>query len=523
MANNSAAKNSIGIHISPKEICLAQTRLLGDGRLEAEHLVKIPTGFQAKEGLQRPMSLNNDFFNEKAAWVEVFKTAVRKIGWNTSTAVVTLSPQFAILRYFVMPAVERRFWNKAIPFESKKYIPVSFDEVVYDFGAYLLEGDKKLGVIFGLTQRKSVEFIINILKASNLEMTAVEINPCSAERLFATLDPTEHAAKGYIHFSGATSLMLFSSGGYPVLYREADYDSSGSMSERKRLDVKGAVQFVERYIGAAVYKHLMLSGDGTETWKSIAEQESPMPVEIWEPAKAASLKDNDAAALFSIGASMRGRVQEKLALDISGISTAAGLEKQVRAGVWAITFAFSGLLILLSLLSQVRIMIMDSKLSAINAQLGNVSELEGKSAESITAKIEKLHTDVRTLSTLVSDPDFLAPKLQAIVENIPHELWLTSIHYENPFAASEIQTSGKDMRISGETSLKGESKGRLVENFKKALRNSPEFKIFAPPLGGMEFNLEGETLGQGGVYPAGQAPTLKTTVFTIQCTNGRKN
>ena len=248
-------------------MCIAQTKLRGDGTLEAEHLIKLPSGFHPKEGLLRPMSVNSDFFNEGAPWVNAFRTAIRKIGWDTSSAVVTLSPHFAILRYFVMPVVEKRFWSKSIPIESKKYIPVSFDEVVYDYTAYPLEGGKKLGVIFGLTQRKSVEFILNTLKASNLELAAVEINPSSAERLFASLDPKDHAAKGYIHFSGGSSFMLFSSGGYPVLYRETDCKPPARCG-RKRLDVKGAIQFVDRYIGASAYKHLMLSGDALDLWKS---------------------------------------------------------------------------------------------------------------------------------------------------------------------------------------------------------------------------------------------------------------
>ena len=522
MDNSSAVKNSIGIYISPKEISIAQTRLGKDGKMEAEHLVKFPTAFQAKEGLLRPLSLNNDFFDEKAFWIEAFKVAVKKVSWGSSNVVVTLSPQFAILRYFVMPLVERRFWNKSIPIESKKYIPVSFDEVVYDFAAYPLEGGKKLGVLFGLTQRKSVEFILHILKASGLDLTAVEVTPSSVERFFSFLDPKEHAAKGYIHFSGGASLMLFSSAGYPVLYREADYEAASTMSERKRLDVKGAVQFVDRYIGGQEYKRLMLSGDGADIWKTVAEQESPMPVEIWEPAKAAALKENDAASFFSMGASMRGRVQEKLALDISGISTAARLEKQVQSYVWNIAFIMGGLLLLLSLLSQVRIMLLGSELSAIQAKVGNISELEGNDADAMKAKIDKLQINVKMLSVLINDTDCLAPKLHVIVEKIPSDLWLQDITYTGPFAASELQTSAKELRLSGETNLGGDMKQRTVENLNKALKYSPEFKVFGPPYGSMEFTTDGETPGGAAVYGAEQGPALKSSGFTILCTVRRK-
>jgi len=82
--------------------------------------------------------------------------------------------------------------------------------------------------------------------------------------LFGFFDQKEHDSRGYIHFSGNQTFMLFSHNGYPVLYRETETDSGGSMSERKRLDIKGGVQFVDRYVGGKDYKAIMLSGDGTD-------------------------------------------------------------------------------------------------------------------------------------------------------------------------------------------------------------------------------------------------------------------
>jgi len=524
MANSSAPKNSIGIYISPKEICIAQAKPGSGGKLETEHLVHIPTEFQAKSGLLRPLSLNNDFFNENAAWVGSFQAAIRKVDWHSSSAVVSLSQQFAILRYFVMPSVDRRFWNKSIPIESRKYIPVSFDEVVYDFNAYPLDGNKKIGVLFGLTQRKSVEFILNTLKTAQFGMSAVEISSCSLERLFAFLDPKEHAATGYVHFSGGISHMLFSSAGFPVLYRETDYETSSTMSESKRLDVKGAVQFVDRYIGGGQsYNRRMLSGDGADAWKPVAMQESPMPVDIWEPARSAGLNDNSAASFFSIGASMRGRLQEKLTLDISGIGASARLEKQVQGYAWTITAVLSGFFLLLSIMAQIRVMVMDAKLAGLSSRLASAAQLKDETSAGITAKIDKMQADVKVLSSLASKTDFLAPKLNVVVDNIPRELWLTGIHYSAPFATSQMMNSSVELKLVGETTLKGELKSRVVENFKKALKNAPEFKIFSGPYGGMTTSLSGESDSYRGRSYGVQAADLKSTEFTIQCSDRRKD
>jgi len=511
----------LGIYISPKEICIAQVKIGKDSRPEPEHLIKFATDFPVKEGMQRPLSLNNDFFSEKAAWLSHFKQAVKKVGWDTSSAVITLSPQFAILRYFVMPVIERRFWSKSIPLESKKYIPVSFEEVVYDFNPVPADGGKKLGVLFGLTQRKSVEFITETLKSVGLTLAAVEITPVSMERLFGFLDPKEHDSKGYIHFSENSTYMLFSHGGYPVLYRETESDSGGTMSERKRLDVKGAMQFVDRYVGGKEYKAIALSGDGADAWKPLAEKEAaPIPVQVWDSSKASGLKDNDAAALLASGAALRGRASGPVRLDISGISTAAVLEKQVQNYVWYITFVLGGLLLLLSLLAQARVLMLGSQISSLRAKGENVPELDGLDAATIGKKIEVLRTNSQILEGLVSDVDPIAPKLSAVVDRILPDLWLTDVSYSNPFALSEVQSGVKEMRLAGETYLRGEVKIRLVDAFSKSLKAAPEFKTFTPPFGGIDSTTEE---GSRSAAPGDiGVKARKTSAFTVMCTYKRK-
>ncbi len=514
----------LGIYVSPKEICIAQVKIGKDSKPVPEHLVKFPTGFPVKEGMLRPLSLNNEFFNEKAAWVAQFKQAVKRVSWDTSNAVITFSPQFAILRYFVMPAIERRFWSKSIPLESKKYIPVSFEEVVYDFTAVPADGGKKLGVLFGLTQRKSVEFITETLKSVGLTLSAIEINSVSMERMFGFLDAKDHDSKGYIHFSGNSTLMLFSHGGYPVLYRETESDSSGTMSERRRLDVKGAVQFVDRYVGGKDYKSILLSGDGADAWKPVAEKEAaPIAAEVWDFAAASGLKDNDAASLFSCGAALRGRVPGKLKVDISGISTAANLEKQVQGYVWNITFLLGGFLLLLSLISQGRLFMMNSTISGLNSKVMNFPELEGVDSDTIRTRIEGINNNLRMLSALVTDADPLAPKLAAVADNIPSELWLTDVQYDNPIAVSDMQGPARTLRLNGSTYLKGEAKMSTVDNFTKSLKGAEEFKFFMPPFGGIDSNTDDAAQGAVPVGAFGAPSERKMSTFSVMCTSkGRK-
>ena len=307
-----------------------------------------------------------------------------------------------------------------------------------------------------------------------------------------------------------------------MLYRETESESGGGMSDRKRLDIKGAMQFVDRYVGGKDYKAVMLSGDGVDLWKPVAEKEAaPIPVETWEAGKLCGLKDNDSAALLAAAAALRGRTGGPASPDISGVSTAANLERQVQSYVWNITFVLGGLLLLLTLLAQGRLLMASSKVATLRARVMNVPELNGMDAGTIRGKIDDMQVSAQTLDVLVSEVDPLAPKLAAIADHIPSDLWVGVITYTNPFNFSEGQSGLKELRISGSTYTRGEVKGRLVDNFTKALKAAEEFKVYTPPMGGIDSTTESAAPtgpDAGGFQPAGRM----TSEFSVMCTRKRK-
>jgi hypothetical protein len=132
-----------------------------------------------------------------------------------------------------------------------------------------------------------------------------------------------------------------------------------------------------------------------------------------------------------------------------------------------------------------------------------------------------MQVSAQTLEVLVSEVDPLAPKLAAIADRIPPDLWVGVITYTNPFNFSEGQSGVKELRVSGSTYTRGEMKGRLVDAFTKSLRAAEEFKVYTPPMGGIDSTTEsGAPGGQdaGGFQPAGR----KTSEFSVMCTRKRK-
>ncbi len=513
MGKSKSNKDALGIYISPREIVIAQTGDQGNGKIQVEHLIKIPVEFEGSEKVQRPLVLNNNFFNEKAQWVNPFKQALKKTDWKSKKVVISLSSHFSILRYFVMPEVERRYWSKTIPLESKKYIPVSFDEVSFDYVVRPNPADKKLNVLFGMTNKKTVEFLLNLLKSVGLQLSSIESSACSIERLFSFINP-KHDSNAYVHFSQSISYLLFSNDGCPVLFRENDMEGASGMSERKRLDIKGAQQFVGRYLGQKAYSSVMLSGDNLDVWKSIAEAESPIPIAQWEPAKLLNIKSNALSSLFSIGSSLKLNSKNKLPIDFSGISTAALLEKSVQSYVKTFAIVLSAVILAFTFFNQFQLYILSRQINKHYSVIGDVSQFQGMTADTVKSNTERLQQNLRILQNLVRDKDFLAPKLGLLAKVIPKYLWANEIYYANPLGSSEIQAGSKELRIVGETTLRGTSKSRHVEVFYKNIKESPEFKVYGPPNGSIELGMDAGAADRIGVEDAGK---VRSSGFTIQC------
>ncbi|MCG2726179.1 MAG: pilus assembly protein PilM [Elusimicrobia bacterium] len=519
MGKDKSNQNALGIYISPKEIAIAQADYQDNGKIQVEHLIKIPVEFEGAEKIQRPLLLNDNFFNEKAHWVDLLKRALEKVDWERKKVVITLSSHFSILRYFVMPFIERRYWSKTIPLESKKYIPVSFDEISYDFVVRTNPAEQTLNILFGMTNKKTIEFLLNLLKSLGLELSSIESSACSIERLFSFLNP-KHDSSAYIHFSGSVSYMIFSNAGCPVLFRENDTEAASGMSERKRLDIKGAQQFVGRYLSKKTYSNVLLSGDHLEIWKSIAEAESPIPISQWEPAKLLNVKSNALSSLFSIGSSLKLNPNNMSPIDFSGISTAALLEKNVQSYVKIIAIVLSAIILFFALLSQSRLYFISRQIDELYSVMGDASEFRNMTADTVKSNTEKLQQNLKMLQTLVQDKDVLAPKLGLIAGVIPKYLWVNEVYYSNSMTSGAIQSGSKELKMMGETNLSGTLKSRFVEMFHKTIKQSEEFKVYGPPKGSIEFNIDSRSADGDDDM---QSKKIRSSGFTIHCITKKGN
>ena len=156
-------------------------------------------------------TLNTDFLNENTKLTALIKQSMSSITWNSKNVMVTLSHHLGLLRYFTMPAIDRRFWTNAVPLESKKYIPIPFDALSHDFQIVPLgpdaAGRPRQGALICVTQKKNIANISALIEALGLKMLGMEVAPCSVMRLWKR----PHATPGKthpVHFDGGIIRIL---------------------------------------------------------------------------------------------------------------------------------------------------------------------------------------------------------------------------------------------------------------------------------------------------------------------------
>ena len=304
-----------------------------------------------------------------------------------------------------------------------------------------------------------------------------------------------------------------------MLHRE--FENEGG-NERRRLDLKGAIQFVDRYTEGDGFKTIILSGNYAQVMKENIEREAaPLPVVMMDIPALCGTKDDSPTALFAIGAALFEKFPSKLRMDISGISTALRVTNEIQKVVYGVGAVITAILLLLILNGHRKMASINSDLQAYTQQ-NSTSDLTGSSAEDIRSKIDAMKQQSNTLSYLFSKNDFLAPKLSVLVDVIPKQLWVENITYVNVLTlsasgggGSRSGGSGRMLNFSGGTYLVGEARSQVTEGFLRDLKkNENEFKVYLPPKGSMSLSVSAAQKAKPGQTSDG------ISRFSIDATEG---
>ncbi|MFH1858064.1 MAG: pilus assembly protein PilM [Candidatus Omnitrophota bacterium] len=152
------------------------------------------------------------------------RRAWRESGLRSCNVISTLSEEEVILRYFQIPFIPRKDWERAVRFEARRYIPFTLDELVSDFSVIENRREKeKMEIVFVAAKKEIVARHLMMFSKAELEVKHLEALPFGFVRLLYTLNPQLKHEKciGVVDIDGPYGSIILIKEGFPYLVRRA--------------------------------------------------------------------------------------------------------------------------------------------------------------------------------------------------------------------------------------------------------------------------------------------------------------
>ena len=472
----------LGMYLSPETIYIAQTHLDEAGKLVVEQLVRIPVPAGKAAG-PSAATLNTSFLAENARLETLIRDSMSHIAWNSKRVMVTLSHHLGLLRYFTMPAVDRRYWKSAIPLEAKKHIPIPFDVLNYDYLCVPLPPDDKnrphRGALIAVTQKQNPANITAMLGNLGLALAGIEVAPCSVIRLERTLSLSGSPAGRpfcQVHFEQGMAHILIADKGLPVFFREVFLGEESGAVDQRKVDLGGCLSFVQKSLMVGTVPAVVVSGTCAQmdAWKEVFTQETGLPVHVRETAVLLGIKDADWGGFSAIGASLRFQLPSEANLDLGAVDRISEEEKAVAmdilvaAGVLTIFFFICGLF---------KTAVYHFQARAFNSIRHN-AEIEAILRNKSPAMVEEMFEKMRNQAALTQDicgkrRASLVSFIKDVVDSLPKKVWLTNLSINRPLQKTAAAGTAS-LKLSGHATAQDIAHEQdLAFQFRDQLAKSP--------------------------------------------------
>ena len=452
------------------------------------------------------------------------------VRWGSKFVMVTLSHHFGILRYFILPSIDRRFWKTAIPAEAKKYIPINFATLVNDFQLIPVPPgpDKrpKLGALFGVTPRKNLDSIRELVSKLGLQLVGVELAPVSTERLWDSIERTS-SPYAHVHFDEGDVRILVSDGGLPIFYRETFLSPNATAAEIRKIDLSGCIDFTKKQLGSKGPEKIRMSGQIADIagWQAAFAQETGLKAGVMETDKLLGLKGGRWGGYAAIGAAQRHLAPTPLTLDLSGVGRVSEDDRRAAMAIFKLSAALTAVFLAIGGYRYAMLASKEGDLSRLKRTVSVLEDFEGKRAEDIETTIKQMREKVSSFGSITAKQVPLTHLLQAVAESIPDPAWITDMNYSNPITVGEQQNS-RSLTLTGNViapspAVEQDLAFRFAENLRKSEIFSKAFKSIDPSV---HKNEAGEEGGNPVMDPSEADAKLELrTQFIIGCSNVKKS
>ncbi len=507
----------VGIYLSSKAVFVAELRLKG-GKPVVEHLVRLAVPSNAANETRMTGVLSTDILADTERLSALIRQAMAQGKWSSSHAVVTLSHHFGLLRYFMMPKIDAKYWQTAVPAEAKKYVPVQFDDLASDFQIRSLEPGPDLrprqGALYGVTQNKNLENVRALISKLGLKLAGLELSPCSVGRLWDELGGSRPIPYAQVHFDSDNVHVLISEKGIPVFVREVLLGPDAKVADRRKLDLAGCLEFAQKQLGVQKPPEIRVSGSNPELhlWREAFAQEAGSPVSLQDPAKALGLKAGEWGGYAALGAALRALKPNAVLLDLATEGKIDAIDRKVVRTVIASSAAVAALLFCLGMGRLAWARAQSQELRRLTR--GNMPEaFKGKKLEAIEQMVNELQRRADSVRYLADRKSRVSGLLEQLSEDIPREAWLTQIEYTHPLEEALTDGAGAKhlLTLSGNVWADNKiSEQDIAYRFRDTLYGDERFRAVFKSV---EAAVSGSEAGK----------EKSRTRFTIQCSAGRKN
>ncbi|MEE8425252.1 MAG: hypothetical protein V3S11_05465 [Elusimicrobiota bacterium] len=521
----------IGLYLSPEVLFLAEIKMRGN-LPQVLHLVRLPVPGAAEGGVKTTRTvgtLNTEFLDDQEKIQTVIKKAMTDIRWGSKHVMVTLSHHFGILRYFAMPAIDRRFWKTAVPAEAKKYVPIPFETLNYDYQVQDvgvgLDKKARIGALFGVSHKKNLANIHRLAKSVGLSVIGTELAPCSVERLWDTAFPPNGDPYAQVHFDGGHIRILISDGSVPIFFREVFLPNDATVLDRRKVDLAGCIDFTRKQIGSTGPKHVRISGriGEMENWQKAFAQDLGCEVLIQETDKRLGLKGGLWGGYAAVGTALRHLAPTPLNLDLSTVGKISDEDRRAAGTILTIAAIIAGILLLIGGIRFTQAELQSRRLASMKSNTLIFEAFSGKTAYEIETMMSEMKTKSLAFGSLMGQRVSLTRVFEVLAELIPESAWVSQISYANP-TMTGARGKARNILISGrvidqsraqeqDTAYRFADKLRKDKDFAKAFK-SIEMEVKAPTKTAAQNN---SNKVKQSAEAAIQDRMSGSTVFAIKC------
>lgn len=481
IGNNMAAHpDCLGIYIGIDEIYVAQSAKR-DGGVALESLIRVPVNIIDKSRL-KPLDLNESYFTMDQ-WLDALGKVTAKKSWSTNKVVVSLAPEFCLLRHFVISIpMKRQEWAEGIPNEARKYIHFSFDKAVYAYHVYEFETaatkQKRLGVVFSMTTKTIIERLEKGLKSLGLDLVSVEPDCLSLGRVFCDNDKEAVGTGGRIYsfFGKERASFVFLNGTAPVLAREVEI--SGSLpAERRRFEITNSAEFIAKQLERDPFEEAVIMGYRMDQWRAALEADARKPVRPWDLKEVFGIETKSAGEMAAIGASGKFFNEKVPDIDFTKGKRLSAYEFNASWTMWKIALTLIALMLLFLLKGYFGMLHANFQLKKKQSLAANTLEdFKGLSATQLQTNLDNIKDQNVTLSHVYMDTPLVTPILVGVANAVQPNMWLTRIAYTSTFPSKGKETGS--LNLTGSISSGKESGEDLIigGRFKEALAQQPQLR-----------------------------------------------